>query len=103
MSEADTNEPQRASQKEPDDRYVRSVEELLAASLPADQLAEVAKARNERIMTIASNNQVWKNWDIEYCYCSVFDECWQVRGIWGEPEPIKECVRDEPREFTPNS
>jgi len=33
----------------------------------------------------------------------VFDECWQVGGIWSEPEPIKECTRDEPREFTPNS
>jgi hypothetical protein len=48
-------------------------------------------------------NEVWKNWNIEYCYCSVFDECWQVQGIWGEPEPLKQCARDEPREFTPNS
>ena len=40
---------------------------------------------------------------VHLCYCSVFDECWQVGGIWSEPEPIKECTRDEPREFTPNS
>lgn len=38
------------------DRYVTSVDELLAASLPADQLAEVAKARKDRVMTVASNN-----------------------------------------------
>jgi hypothetical protein len=40
-------------------------------------------------------------WNIEFCYCSVFDECWQVLGILGEPGPVEECVRDESREFTP--
>lgn len=116
------------------DRYVATVGELLAASLPADQLAEVERARKEQVLTIAGNNvqhrfipggqpqlifriartpenarywdmldAVWKKWDIEYCYCSVFEECWQVNGIWGEPEPVEQCVRDEPREFTPRS
>lgn len=115
-----------------DGRYVKSVEELLAASLPPDQLAEVEKARKAQILRISGNNvrhrfipggeqqlvfrvaktpenarywellnAAWSKWDIEYCYCSVFDECWQVLGIFAEPEPVKECVRDESREFMP--
>jgi hypothetical protein len=115
-----------------DGRYVMSVDELLAASLPPDQLAEIKQAERERTLLIAKNNvqhrfipggatqlifripktpenarqwdalnAVWSKWDIEYCYCSVFDECWQVFGIWAEPKPVKQCVRDEPREFTP--
>jgi hypothetical protein len=42
-----------------------------------------------------------ESWDIEYCFCSVFDECWQVLGKWQEPAPIHACVRDEVREFLP--
>jgi hypothetical protein len=114
------------------ERYVTSVDELLAASLPADQLAEVATARKDRLMTIVSSNvkhrfipggesqlifripwtpdnarywdmldKVWPSWDIEYCYCSVFAECWKVDGLFAEPEPVKECVRDERHEFMP--
>jgi hypothetical protein len=39
------------------------------------------------------------DWHYEFCYCSVFEECWQVRDT--ERKPIKRCVRDEPHEFTP--
>jgi hypothetical protein len=115
-----------------DGKYVTTVDELLAISLPPDQLAEIDKARNDRVMTIASSNvkhrfipggdsqlifrivrtpenarywdmvnKVWSRWDIEYCYCSVFAECWKVNGLFAEPEPVKECVRDEPHEFMP--
>jgi hypothetical protein len=42
-----------------------------------------------------------ESWDIEYCYCSVFDECWQVLGKWQEPSPVRACARDEAREFLP--
>lgn len=115
-----------------DGRYVKSVTELLAASLPPEQLAEVEKARKAEILKIAQNNvrhrfipggaqqmvfrvpktpenaqywellnAAWSKWDIEYCYCSVFDECWQVVGKFAEPTPVKECVRDEPHEFMP--
>lgn len=115
-----------------DGRYVRSVNELIAASLTPDQAAEMAKARKEHILNInknvvhhrfipggdiqpvfrvaktPENARYWQllqaaqpKWDVEYCYCSVFDECWQVLGIWAEPEPVKQCVRDEPHEFTP--
>ena len=62
-----------------------------------------------RIPRTAENAQYWDilekgadKWDIEYCYCSVFDDCWEVRGVWSEPTRIDECTRDEPHEFTPN-
>jgi hypothetical protein len=110
------------------DRYVRSLQELLAASLgPAQALAakEAVRAapKNQirtrfipggqqqfvfRLRKTAENAAVWQQlahdsarWDIEFCYCSVFDECWQVRGKWQEPERIRRCRRDESREFLP--
>ena len=115
-----------------DGQYVRSLDELVAKSLPPDQAAEVDKARKDRTLQILKNNvhtrfvpgsgeqlvfRITRNaenarywdmlekgadkWDVEYCYCSVFDDCWVVRGVWSEPAPIAECTRDEPHEFTP--
>jgi hypothetical protein len=115
-----------------DGQYARSIDDLIAKSLPADQAAEVAKAKADKIIKVLRNNvhtrfvssgqpqlvfriartpdntRLWDllekaadRWDVEYCYCSVFDECWVVRGVWGEPAPIAECKRDEPNEFTP--
>jgi hypothetical protein len=40
-------------------------------------------------------------WEVEYCYCSVFDECWQVHGKWEEPAQVEACPRDEETEFLP--
>jgi len=40
-------------------------------------------------------------WDVEYCYCSVFEECWQVNEQWDEPHPVKQCLRNEAIEFRP--
>jgi hypothetical protein len=115
-----------------DGQYVRNVDELIAKSLPPDQAAEVAKARQDRVLLVLQNNvrtrfvgarepqlvfriartpenaRVWDmlratdgKWDLEYCYCSVFDECWEVKSVFGEPQPADECTRDEPHEFMP--
>jgi hypothetical protein len=55
-----------------------------------------------------SNASAWErlrndenNWDIDYCYCSVFDECWRVSSVWNEPQPVKQCTRDPAHEFMP--
>jgi hypothetical protein len=113
-------------------KYVRSVDELIAASLTPEQAAEVQKARDEGILRINKNNvkhrfvaggdlqmvfrserteenaRVWQllddaqpKWSVSFCYCSVFNECWFVANKLAEPAPVKECVRDEPNEFTP--
>jgi hypothetical protein len=115
-----------------DGQYVASVDALIAASLKPDEVAEVQKARDDRILVITKNNvkhrfvpggaeqmifrtirtpengRLWdllddaqKKWSIEFCYCSVFDECWYVANKWAEPAPVKQCTRDEPNEFTP--
>ena len=115
-----------------DGQYARSFDELVAKSLPAEQAAEVDKARKDKVMMLLQNNvrtrfvgggepqlvfriaktpenarlweilaQAQERWDIEYCYCSVFDDCWKVDGKWSEPKPIHECTRDEPHEFAP--
>jgi hypothetical protein len=108
-------------------RYVTSTKEVLAASLGPEQATEAEKvldiSKNMvrtrfiapsgqqtifRTVKTDRNARYWDQleaaqtkWSIEYCYCSVFDECWFVRGKWDEPQPIKECVRDEPHEFMP--
>jgi len=115
-----------------DGKYVRSVDELITASLTPQQAAEVHKAREDLILRFVQNNvkhrfvpgnelqmvfrvertpenaRLWdlvddaqKRWSVSFCYCSVFDECWFVASKFAEPAPVKECVRDEPNEFTP--
>jgi hypothetical protein len=110
-----------------DDQYVTSVSELIAASLGQDQAAEVEAALNPsknqvrtrfipgggeqlafRINRTPENAEYWDllnsahdKWDVEFCYCSVFEDCWQVLGKWEEPEAIESCRRDEGREFLP--
>jgi hypothetical protein len=119
---------QRSLRVKVDDRYVRSVEELLSASLGPEQ-AQAARqplgiARNRvkmrflapggelqavfRSVKTPENAQYWEaleaaqpRFSIDYCYCSVFEECWYVPSKWAEPEPVDECVRDEPNEFMP--
>jgi hypothetical protein len=111
-----------------DQHYVRSTNELISASvgLEAAQqahpfLPELLKNRvrtrfihggdRQVVFQFArtpENAQFWKRlsdaqdrWDVEFCYCSVFNECWNVTGKWAEPEPVKECRRDEAHEFFP--
>jgi hypothetical protein len=109
------------------DRYVKSVSEFVSASLGREQALkaeEVLHPIHNRVRTrfisagqtqivfrmakTAENSQFWDllakdedRWDVEFCYCSVFQECWQVRGKWQEPEHVKQCRRDESREFFP--
>lgn len=108
-------------------RYVRSLPDLISASLGADRAAKdqgvLHHMENKiptrfipggqqqfvfRIAKTAENSDIWTllakdsaRWDIEFCYCSVFEECWEVPGVWQEPRHTKECRRDESREFIP--
>ena len=110
-----------------DGRYVRSTSELIRASLGPAQAAEAERALTPmknglrtrfipagqeqlvfRMYRSDENARFWElmeaaqdRWDVEYCYCSVFDECWEVLGKWEEPKPVEACVRDETREFMP--
>ena len=107
--------------------YVKSVDGLISASLGPEDAVRAKEVLNPvhnrvpsrfipgghsqdvfRIAKTAENSQVWDllakaqdRWDIEFCYCSVFQECWQVRGKWQEPERIDRCRRDETHEFFP--
>jgi hypothetical protein len=109
------------------DRYVRSLRELIAVSFGAEQAAEVELAldpiKNEvpkrfipgggqqQVFSIPrtdENAEYWdrlnatrESWDVEICYCSVFEDCWQVLGSAADPEPVDSCQRDESREFVP--
>jgi hypothetical protein len=40
-------------------------------------------------------------WNVEFCYCSVFDECWVTHATLADDRPVKQCTRDEATEFTP--
>jgi hypothetical protein len=108
-------------------RYVKSTSELIAAALGPERAGEAERALDPmknvvpkrfipggeqqlvfRIARTPENAQHWDalnavqdKWDVEFCYCSVFQECWEVLGEWGEPTPIEECRRQEGREFVP--
>jgi hypothetical protein len=110
-----------------DGRYVTSLKEMLEATFgPADAartMPTLGTLQNRvrtrfvtggdeqmvfRIPKSAQNADDWDRlqaaqgrWEIEYCYCSVFDECWEVLGKWEEPSPVAACPRDETREFLP--
>ena len=111
-----------------DGRYVRSVSELLDAEFGTAQAAEAKSAlglmaRNQvktrfipgggrqqvfRITRTPENARYWDlleqaqtKWDVDYCYCSVFQDCWRIASKLDEPAPVEECVRDEPNEFMP--
>ena len=112
-----------------DGRPVSSLDELLKASLgpqrwkDAEPIFEGKTLQNRvqtrfvpggeqqfvfRIPRTPENATFWEQlqaaqsrWQVEYCYCSVFDECWQVPRKWEEPTPVQACARDEAREFMP--
>jgi hypothetical protein len=110
-----------------DNRYVRSVSELLIASLGPQEAAEaqepldfnwtgmrtrfIGAGKSQFVFRTAkteANAKYWDRlaaaqprWSVDYCYCSVFEECWRVKDKWSEPEHVKECKRDEATEFLP--
>lgn len=36
---------------------------------------------------------------VEFCYCSVFDQCWQGASDEIDPTPVRVCARDDDAEF----
>ena len=111
-----------------DGRYVRSVSELLDSAFGPAQAPEAKSQigltmRHQvktrfipggerqqvfRIIRTPENARYWDlleaaqtKWDLDYCYCSVFEDCWRVASKLAEPAPVEECARDEPNEFMP--
>ena len=109
------------------DTVVTSLPELYAASLDADNAKKAPQLLHPlwnrlktrfipggqsqfvfRLAKTPENAELWTlldkaqtRWILEYCYCSVFHECWAVHSQWDEPQPVKACIRDEPHEFMP--
>jgi hypothetical protein len=106
-------------------RYVTSVGGLVTAALaPADPTAAIEALRPYRNTAHArfiasrgaqfvfridrtADNAAWwdrlhateESWQVDYCYCSVFEECWAVHEE--THTPVKACHRDEAHEFSP--
>jgi hypothetical protein len=106
-------------------RYVTSVPDLIATAVGAQDAAPataslhwvrnsvpsrfIAAKDNQfvfRISKTPANSAYWDRldqtlptWHIEYCYCSVFEECWAVTDY--RHMPVKACRRDEAHEFNP--
>jgi hypothetical protein len=55
--------------------------------------------QNARYWDLLAASQDRSEWQIEYCYCSVFEECWAAIGE--TYTPVKACKRDEAHEFKP--
>jgi len=109
------------------ERYVTSVNELFAAALGPEQSVKAREVLHPiwnrvrtrfipggqsqmvfRLAKTPENAQLWDllekdqaRWNLEFCYCSVFQECWEVPSKWQEPRQIKQCAREESREFMP--
>ncbi len=109
------------------DQYVTDVKDLIRAAVgtaAADSAVEllVPVYDNEPTRFIASrdrglifqidrtaaNARYWDMFDhamnikrltVEFCYCSVFEECWSVKGTIREQ--VKACVPDPHLEFIP--
>ena len=111
-----------------DGRHVRNLKELMVASLGADEGAKayeefepslVANKVPKRFIAAGQSQLVFKldrsrdpplwdllakqqsRWNVDFCYCSVFDECWTVHGKWADDKSVKQCTRDEKIEFMP--
>lgn len=106
-------------------RYVTSVRDLVAAVLGPQEapraeaslraIKNVVRTRfisgnsSQMIFAIPRTDENAPYWDkldealpkasLEFCYCSVFNECWAVKDQ--DRQKVKQCVRDEPHEFTP--
>jgi hypothetical protein len=116
------------------DRYVTDMPDLLRAALGPDEAARAAKVlpdlqsslptrfvaskdralvfqidqtpQNAREWDLLDRTVTTKGWTLEFCYCSVFEECWAVKNDERAREndvrkPVKACVRDEAHEFRP--
>jgi hypothetical protein len=109
------------------DQYVTDVKDLIrtavgpaAADKAVDLLLPVFDNQETRFIPsrdrglvfqidkTAANASYWDQFDqaiiakrltIEFCYCSVFDECWSVKGT--VREQVDACVRNPHLEFIP--
>lgn len=54
---------------------------------------------NARYWDLFDNAMNAKRLTVEFCYCSVFDECWSVKGAIREQ--VRACVPDPHLEFIP--
>lgn len=111
-----------------DGRYVKSLKDLMIASLgPVNgpkayatfEPSLVANRVPKRFVAAGQSQSVFKirrtidpamwdllkaqesRWNVAFCYCSVFDECWAVHGRLADDQSVKQCARNESREFTP--
>lgn len=111
-----------------DRRYVKSLKDLMIASLgpkdgaKADAIFEPSLSANrvqKRFVAAGQSQAVFKikrtidpkmwdllkaqesRWNVAFCYCSVFDECWAVHAKWADDQSVKECTRNEATEFMP--
>lgn len=111
-----------------DGRYVKSLKALMLASLgpengpkayAAFEPSLVATRVQKRFVAAGQSQMVFKlqrtvdpkmwdlltaqesRWNVEFCYCSVFDECWVVHSRWADDKSVKQCTRDEATEFMP--
>lgn len=111
-----------------DGRYVRSLKDLMTASLGPENGSKayaalepslVANRVQKRFVAAGQGQSIFRikrtvdpamwdllkaqesRWNVAFCYCSVFDECWAVHARWADDTSVKECTRNEATEFMP--
>jgi hypothetical protein len=112
-------------------RPVRSFRDLVFASLGPEQGAKAYQAFHQsqtilsndvpkrfipagqtqfvfKVPRTPENAEAWDQlyqqqprWNVAFCYCSVFDECWVTHSEFADAKPVKQCTRDDATEFMP--
>jgi len=86
----ETFEPSVAANRVPK-RFIAASQSQLVFKLP--------RSADPQMWDLLARQQ--SRWNVEFCYCSVFDECWAVHGRLNDDRPVKQCTRDEATEFMP--
>jgi hypothetical protein len=62
---------------------------------PGERIAflELADVPANARMIAAIERERWKL-DVRSCYCSIFEECWTIRGVQAKPVPVAACPTD---------
>lgn len=62
---------------------------------PGEQVTimELRDIPENRAMLARLETERWR-FDVRSCYCSIFDQCWVVRGIQAKPRSVDQCPTD---------
>ncbi|MCF8880544.1 hypothetical protein L5876_12025 [Hyphobacterium sp. SN044] len=72
----------------------------MAAGEEVTPIELVWARRDIDLEDLISASQAWDHWEMEICYCSVFERCWRTSPLGGaRAERVRHCVRADADPF----